>query len=308
MKKNKTAKFSTWTLWAPLKFAVTSFCIMITTAFIYSLIAGAIYTPSSIPQTPLLILLALGLAGAIAIEIKSLPHAKIDRTSFIAIHTTQTIILSGLFIISSYLLAYYAQQIMFYLFMLETRISATFTITLTASLLFYLYIMGLLFANIYAKYRRARTFNIPAWKILFSIPFGFSALWAPGYIIKSTSNKATTFPPQSKFLNCITNWIIARPSHTIASFILVTTFSGFFFGFNLVLLTFSLTLIFGIWALQSGTKNVTKNIANKYATSSVIFNIAIISITILFFALTPPTTQNVEINISDIQTIENIPE
>ena len=116
MKKNDTVKFSTWTLWSPLKFAAISFGIMITTAFIYSLIAGSIYTPTQIPQTPLITLLTIGFIGTIAIQIKSLPRDKMDRTSFVAIHNTQTIILSILFIASSYILVRYAQQIIFYFY------------------------------------------------------------------------------------------------------------------------------------------------------------------------------------------------
>ena len=151
MKNTNTTKFSIWTLWSPLKFAAISFGIMITTAFIYSLIAGAIYAPAPIPQTPLITLLLIGFIGAIAIQIKHLPRDKMDRTSFIAIHNTQTILLSVLFIASSYMLVRYAQQIIFYLLIMETRLSATFLITLTATLIFYLYLLGLLFANIYAK-------------------------------------------------------------------------------------------------------------------------------------------------------------
>ena len=301
MKKSTTEKFSTWTLWSPLKFAAISFCILISIAFIYSLIAGAIYTPATIPQTPLMISLALGFICSIALQINSLPRAKMDQRSFISIHNTQTVLLSGLFITSSYLVARYAQQIIFYLFMLETRLSATFIITLTASLLFYLYLLGLAIANIYAKFRRIREFNVPTWKIICSMPFGFAALWTPGYIIKSTATKATAFTPKSKWMQRATNWICLRPANTIATFIAITTLSGFFFGFNAVLLTFSLTLIFGIWALQRGTKSFIQDMPRKYATASVIFNAALLAITIIYFAIPHTSDQDVQITISDTE-------
>jgi hypothetical protein len=304
MKKNITPKFSTWTFWSPLKFATISFGIMITTAFIFSLIAGAIYTPAPMPQTPLIILLTIGFIGAIAIQIKTLPRGKMDRISFISIHNTQTIILSILFIISSYMLVRYAQQIIFYLLIMETQLSATFLITLTASLIFYLYLLGLLFANMYAKFCRARELKIPTWKIICSIPFGFSALWIPGYILDYDTTKSITYAPKSKYLGTASKWITSRPAHTIATFIAITTLSGFFFGFNAVLLTFSLALIFGIWALQSGTKPFIKNIAGKYANAAVIFNAILVILFIGFYAFMPTTTQDVQLTISDTEIIE----
>lgn len=304
MKKKITPKFSTWTFWSPLKFAAISFGIMITTAFIFSLIAGAIYTPAPMPQTPLIILLTIGFIGAIAIQIKTLPRGKMDRISFISIHNTQTIILSILFIISSYMLVRYAQQIIFYLLIMETQLSATFLITLTASLIFYLYLLGLLFANMYAKFCRVRELKIPTWKIICSIPFGFSALWIPGYILDYDTTKSITYAPKSKYLGTASNWITSRPAHTIATFITITTLSGFFFGFNAVLLTFSLALIFGIWALQSGTKPFIKNIAGKYANAAVIFNAILVILFIGFYAFMPTTTQDVQLTISDTEITE----
>lgn len=304
MKKNNTTKISTWTLWSPLKFAAISFGIMITTTFIFSLIAGAKYGPVLTPQTPLIILLTIGFIGAIAIQIKSLPRDKMDRTSFITIHNIQTITLSLLFIVSSYILVRYSQQIIFYLLIMETRLSATFIITLTATLIFYLYLLGLLFANIYAKFRRVRELNIPTWKIICSMPFGFAALWTPGYILDSGTVKNPTYALKSKTITNATNWVISRPAHTIATFIAITTLSGFFFGFNAVLLTFSLTLIFGIWASQRGTKTFIKNMPSKYANTAVIFNAVLVILFVGFYVFVPTTTQNVQLTISDTEIIE----
>ncbi|MDW3024824.1 MAG: hypothetical protein R8N50_04030 [Alphaproteobacteria bacterium] len=304
MKKNKSNLFSTWILWSPLKFAAISFGIMITTALIYSLIANAVYGPQFTSQTPMLILLTLGFLGAIAIQIQTLPRRKMDRASFITIHNTQTIILSTLFIIASYLLARHSQQIIFYLLIMETKLSNTFLIILTASLLFFLYLSGLLFANFYAKFRRIREFNIPVWKIICSMPFGFSALWTPGYLLDSETAKNPTYAPKSKYLNRASNWIISRPAHTISTFIVITTLSGFFFGFNSVLLTFSLTLIFGIWALQRGAKNFAKKMPEKYANYTVILNLVLLTLFIGFFTLVPSTTQNAQLTISDTGIVE----
>ena len=126
MKQHNKTKFSTWILWSPLKFAAISFGIMITTAFLYTLLMGAFYNPATISQTPLITLLLIGFVGAIAIQIKTLPHGKMDRTSFIAIHNTQTILLSSLFIISSYLIARNAQRIIFYLLTFQNQSSGSY--------------------------------------------------------------------------------------------------------------------------------------------------------------------------------------
>ena len=71
-----------------------------------------------------------------------------------------------------------------------------------------------------------------------------------------------------------------------------------------MLLTFSLALIFGIWALQSGTKPFIKNIAGKYANAAVIFNAILVILFIGFYAFMPTTTQDVQLTISDTEIIE----
>ena len=308
MKQNNTSKFSTWTLWSPLKFATMAFCLIISITAIYSLIAGAIYTPATTPQTPLTILFLIGFIAATTFQIKSLPRDKMDRTSFMCIHNTQTILLSSLFIISSYLIARNAQRIIFYLLTFQNQSSGTLVIIFIATLLFYLYLLGLLFANIYAKFCRIRDLNIPTWKIICSMPFGFAALWTPGYIIKTSSQKKPTFTPKSKWLNGITNWMTSHSTNTIATFIAITLISGFVMGFNSVLLTFSLALIFGIWALQSGTKTFIKNISGKYATMAIVINLILIIITGVFYVFVPDTDQNVHITITETEITETQPQ
>lgn len=306
MKQQNTKKFSIWTLWSPIKFAAISFGLIASIVFIYGLITHYVYGAAPIPQAPLFTLLTIALIVAAFIQIKTLPREKMDRPSFIAIHNTQTAIMSLLFLTSSYLIVRYAQQIMFQLLIMETRISIAFLITITATLLFYLYLLGLNIANIYAKFRRAREMNIPTWKIILSMPFGFAALWAPGYILATSPTKQPTIAPKSKQLQAATEWITQRPAHTIAAFIAVTLLSGFFFGFNSVLLTFSLTLIFGIWALQRGTKNFTKNMPGKYSSAAVIFNIIMLTMFFVYFTLIPQTTQDVQATITTPEQIEII--
>ncbi len=301
MQKKQHSKLSTWTLWSPLKFATISLGLMLISAFIFILISNATYGPNFIPRTPLLIITLCILVGTIAMQIYQLPRTTMDRQSFILTHNIQTLILSILFLGSSYLIVRYAQQIIFNLLIMETQTSSIFIITLLVSALFYLYLTGLLIANIYAKFRRIRAINIPTWKIIFSMPFGFSALWTPGYILDYADTKSTTIQPKSKTLTSVNNWISTTTTNTIAAFIFITLASGFVFGLNSVLLTFALTLIFGIWALQIGTKKFIKNMSGKYATYAVIFNIALTGIILAFHIFVPTTTQNVQIHISDTE-------
>lgn len=301
---NKTnSKLSTWLFWSPLKFAFMSLGIMLTAAFIFSIVASTFYTNTTLPQTPMLIILVLGICLGAIIQIRKLPTDKMDRQSFIALHNGQTIILSLAFMIASYLIFVNYQQIMFSMLIMETNSSLSFLMILIIAALFYLYLTGLAIANIYAKFRRIREFDVPTWKIIFSMPFGFSGLWTAGYLLNTPTPKQPTIQTKSKWYSAWTKWVISRPATTIATFIAITILSGFFFGFNAVLLTFSLALIFGIWTLQIGSRQFTKTIPTKYATTTVIINITLLAIFLGFRALVPPTTQNVQINITDTEII-----
>ncbi|MBQ8367685.1 MAG: hypothetical protein IJX43_01320 [Alphaproteobacteria bacterium] len=301
---NKTnSKLSTWLFWSPLKFAFMSLGIMLTAAFIFSIVASTFYTNTTLPQTPMLIILVLGICLGAIIQIRKLPTDKMDRQSFIALHNGQTIILSLAFMIASYLIFVNYQQIMFSMLIMETNSSVSFLMILIIAALFYLYLTGLAIANIYAKFRRIREFDVPTWKIIFSMPFGFSGLWTAGYLLNTPTQKQTTIQINSKWYSAWTKWVISRPATTIATFIVITILSGFFFGFNAVLLTFSLALIFGIWTLQIGSRQFTKTVPTKYATTTVIINITLLVIFLGFRALVPPTTQNVQINITDTEII-----
>lgn len=295
MKSNTTQRLSTWTFWSPLKFALISFGTMIVVAFIFSLI----FNPTQISRTSVLTITTLSLIFGAFVQVRTLPKTNLDQSSFITIHNSQTLILTSAFLLSSFFVIKYAQQILFNLLMLETQISSGFLLALIAGLIFYLFLIGLLIANAYAKFRKIRAFNIPTWKIILCVPFGFSALWTPGYILNTPTQNASSIIPTTPTYKKIHDWIIARPTHTITSYIFITLISGFFFGFGTTLLTFSLALIFGLWVIQSGQKKFIKNIDKKYSTATMIFNLTILISTILYITLIPATSQNVQITISD---------
>ena len=94
----KTTKLSLslWTIWAPLKLGLIISLFGLIIMFAYSLITSHIYnTPSQVPETPLFLLLLIGFLLAIYLVIRKLPEIKMDRKSFVAIHSLQIITLNN---------------------------------------------------------------------------------------------------------------------------------------------------------------------------------------------------------------------
>ena len=278
MKETNTTKLSSLVLWQPLRFATITFLALSITGLLYSLIAGKIYAPAPVPPQPLLWLCLFAFMCCTSLFFYKAPRFIPDRTSFIATHNAQILLISVAFILMSYYLSQHAQEILFKLMLAETISAPTFIITITAFCLVFLYLVGVLLSNIFLKFRRIQNFNIPTWKIFCSIPFGFSALWTPGYILPDEHASTNNITIKSNWYKKITNTITSHKTTTISVFTLITMLSGFIYGINTILLTFILALIFGIWSLTTGTKKFIKSMPNKYSTFSVIMNIAIIII------------------------------
>ena len=300
MQNTKHATLSSWLLWAPLRFAVISLGLMLGTTLLYNAIATRIYTASPIPQTPIVILLTLSIAFAATLLIRRLPCEKMDRNNFIRIHNAQTFILSITLIVSSIILFMNPDKFMLQLLWLETHASLSFLILAIIAAIFYMYLLGLLISNIYAKYLRTRDMDIPAWKVICSMPFGFSMLWSAGYLMNT--KPVTKKSKSDNWYSRITNWVLAKQSNTILSFICITLLSGFFFGFRSILLTFALALVYGIWALQVGAKTLSKDISHRYTNTAIIINI-ILLVLIIGFNTMVPSPQEVQVVISDISQI-----
>ncbi|MDW2958752.1 MAG: hypothetical protein R8M37_03000 [Alphaproteobacteria bacterium] len=304
MSTNKTPKLSTWLLWAPFKFAGMSFLGLFLTTFLYTWIAGGILKLQAASTTLFAVLLTLVVLTCVYFMFKRIPKFKMDQRSFISIINAQTIIAALAFSISAYFIFKYAQQIMIYLVIMEAHTSiSTILVGLLASI-FCLYLIGLLLCGVYAKYLRARELGIPGWKIILSMPFGLSALWAPGYIFKEDNAKKTSLQIKCKWHNRVQDWILSSKTNTIATFIFITLASILFMGLNSALLTFILALIFGIWALQVGTSKFLKNIGKAYSNTVIAINIAILAALFIFFAIAESKQQNVQVTISDTEAIQ----
>ena len=296
----KTSKLSTWLLWGPLKFSLISLTLMILIMVAYSLIAG-IFSQDTQPihHTPIFASLIISFVISIYILARKLPKIKMDRTSFISIHNAQTILSFFLFSFSTYLLLSHQQEIMFKLIELDSKYSGSLLFILILLSLYLLYMTGLYITNLYAKILRIQQFQIPLWKIILSIPFGFSALWIPGYLLSTKPEKNISLPIKSKWYSKLIKWTISDNINTISMFVFITALSGFFIGFTPMLLTFTFTLIFGIWTLKIGSKKFEYKIKNKYSTVAVIINIIFITIFAMMYTTSKPS--NIQINITDTQ-------
>lgn len=163
-----------------------------------------------------------------------------------------------------------------------------------------IYALGLTVTAIYLTYRRLRTLNIPFWKIILAYPIGVSALTAMAYILDTGDKNSPCIESNSKTLNKLTDWTMARPRNAIIlyTFVFLAT-SMFTSGFIALLLNLTAILIMALTVVNVGQKNFIKNIGGKYATVCVIMNLVVIIATSLFFTLVPAITDPVTININD---------
>ncbi|MDW2995250.1 MAG: hypothetical protein R8N24_04500 [Alphaproteobacteria bacterium] len=294
MSNQQTSSMSKWTFSAPFKFSILSFLlIMIATA-----LKGALFDKIfSIQISTILysgLLTVVGIIGIVYL-IKKLPHKKLNRRSFVSLHIIQTLILSVCF----YAFISYSQNIIFKIALLGTNSLTLFLITMTVIGILLLYLMGIFISNLYAKFCRIQHFKIPTWKIILSCPFGFTGLWSVGFLSNTNDRHDASVECKCTYYNRAIDWVMAKPTNTIAAFIFITLVSGLFFGPLSVLRTFIFALIYGIWVLQVGAKKFNTDIAGKYSTMTIIANLAIVLTFIFFATIAPKPTETVTVNITD---------
>lgn len=280
MKIKNTKTISNWLIFAPLKFALYTFCALSFVTFLYTFIAKLIYSSAVIIQTPMIILCCITSLFCIAITMRKLLRNEIDRASFIAIHNAQTIIGISLFIITSYLITSNIDVIMSKLTATGNQPTFSFIINVTIYTILSFYIFGIFIANLSAKIRRIRDLKIPTWKTILSMPFGFSALWIPGYILNQPQENNSYTIEIPHWYKRINDYIKSHTSRTTIAFVITSLVSTFLFGTSTVLLTYMLALIFGIWTLQIGKERFIKNIGGAYSTTAVIINMILLSLLI----------------------------
>lgn len=303
MAEKKSLTLLDWLLWKPLKFSIITFIMMIGVGFIYAIISSLIFNGATESRSILTILLAITFAISAYLMLKKLPSDNLDRKSFVAINNAQIFFTSAAFIISTLIIVANAEKIMLKLMLMPTHSSMAFIAIIVVAALFYLYLCGLFIANLYVKFRRCRSLGISPWKIICTMPLGFGLLWIPGYILPEKTKNKPILSIKTKWYNKFTDWVLSGSINTIIVFIALVAFSGFFFGFNSILLTLFLAVIFAIWLNIYGKEKFNQSLPKKYATFAIIINIILI---ICFVAaivyLSTPQIANINMNISEVST------
>lgn len=305
MKTEPQSKISNWLIWQPLKFAGTLFVTSCIIIFLYSALCTIFQKPISIPTA--IALSALVFIYCTVKLIQRLPKHKMDRTSFVMIQNAQTILYFVGTLLSLVLFINYGQEYItetLYAQHRTTLWSYAFLILLSTIALS---IIGLKISNLYAKFLRIRSLGIPTYKIFLTMPFGFSALWIPGYILPSASKEQQSYTTKIKWYNKFTKWTVRNLGNCITAFILICICPGLFTNLNATLLQIMLALIFGIWAMQIGAKKFTTKINGGYTTFAIIANIILLIGTIFIFTLgATHSAPDVEINITETTVIQGL--
>ena len=291
-------KLSSWIFWRPLKFAFVSFAFMVGVALLYGMTAAYVFHATVAPRMPLVILLTLAFTVAAIMMLRRLPNENLDRRSFVALNNAQTFVVSGLFIISTLVIVANAQQIMLLMMWMEANSNNTFLLVMIAMGLFYLYLAGLFMANVYAKFRRCRAMGIPAGKALCTLPFGFPLLWIPGYVLPEKATRNPALPLRAKWYARLTDWIMSGPVKTAVVLIALILFSGFFFGFNSILLTLSLAVIFAIWGRIVGMEKFRREIGGRYTSFAIIANVVVL-VSVISIAVLTTSSRITSVQIQD---------
>lgn len=295
MTQDSTLRLSDWLFWRPLKFSGLTFALTTIAMFLYTIFLTSLGV--TISPLPLILIVLCVCIYCTTKLIKKLPQTNMNQVSFIAIHNAQTILYCIYLIISYTILINYTQTNINNLLYSQSAPTPLTSISLILLTLFFLSMFGLLISNIYAKFRRIRAMGIPAYKIILSMPFGFSALWLSGYILPEKDNKKHTENIKTKWYQNFTKWIISNQANTVLSFILITICSGLLFNFNKTLITILFCLIFGIWVFQIGAKKFTKQISKGYTNMAIISNILLITTLLAIYISAPRIAPDVQINI-----------
>lgn len=265
--KKPVNKISTWVLWAPMKFAIISMMAMMACIAIYT----SINPNASQYEIPIVMICALLMI--IIFHIWRLPADDISRRQFVALNTAQMFITNMLFIIMTIGILQYVGALEANMITLPQK-NPLVTVAITTVGLMYLYQLGVSVGNLYAKYRRVRTMGVNAWKIICTIPFGFSMLWIAGYMLpdaKPTKTKSTG--RYARIINAICNNNI----YAYTAIVLLIMTSGLFTGINVMATALTMCVIFAMWLRTRGTTITRADIPYNYSTTAIVINIVMIA-------------------------------
>lgn len=298
MSENKSQCLMSWILWRPLKFALMLLGLGIAVMIPYEIVSATIGGATALVTLGVLSIATIVFATYLLFH--RLPHDNLDRYSFVALENAQAYVLA-LAVFVAMLAIMQAQSFLISLAMMGTAGNVIFVLLAAVMFVAYAYLVGLSLANVYAKFRRGRAMNIPTWKIICSIPFGFNLIWIPGYILPDEkAPKTPVIPIHASWYKKLTNWIVSRPSRTILAFAILTLFTGFMFGIQTIFWTCAAILLFAIWVSVVGAKHFCKNIGGTYATVAVVLNIImILAISVITYQQISQISENVTITVTD---------
>lgn len=271
--KNQQTTLKQWLVNTPIFFAITSFLL----AVVVSVLAGLLLPKNETTLNIIGISMFVTTIIAAVFAIRRVQTTKMDRTGIVTIFNLKMLILTLMSLISL-ITTLNLRPIQMWLLsttQTSTGIIGGFILVVCLTLIS-LYVLGVMIMGLWACFLRARTMNIPLWKIICSIPFGFDMIWLPGYFIPNKADKDPIITTQTKWISKLTNWTLSSPTNAGLLFTTLVITTGLFNGFSATLLTISMLLMFAIWLMQLGYKKFEKNIGNAYATTAVTINIAII--------------------------------
>lgn len=302
MKNTKQTTMLSWLIGAPLRFSVLTTIFTLFLTVLYGTMAKNISALRFI--NPIDVFLIIGFISVVCSSIfcaRKLNTKTLDRKTFVAISNAQTMLATAIIFFSSLLMSLSPSVLLTLQSIAAQGLSPSLLLATITMSIFFMYTIGLFMCCAYAKIRRAQTMGIPTWKIIFSIPFGFSMTWIPGYFIDSPKSK-DTIEIKTKWYNQLTTKILSKPVATALAFCTITVASGVFFGFSSVLLTFASAMIFSICTMRTKPNEFAKHIGGTYSTLAVVINIVfIISLGISFTTAVRnmPSPAPMEITISE---------
>lgn len=302
MLKNKNSSFKSWLLTRPALFAIISFAAMTIGSFLSSLITGG----QSVTITSTVTIITF--LCSVVWFVRTLPAGNLDRRSFVAINNAQTIITSVVFVASMLYIMTNAQKLMARLFWMETHSTTSFVILLTVLALFYMYLCGIYIANLYAKYRRVRAMGVSMWKTLATAPFGFCMLWIPGYLMEDKSETSGKKDTQRGWYMRLTDWIIASPTRSATTLVILIMLSGFTFGYIAILVPLALAIVFAVWSAIIGTEKVRNQFSGIYSTTAIIINVVMIVTVLGYFAIAKSHNNATQMSPEIIEYIDTVQE
>lgn len=289
MRVKKSLSLLSWVLWYPLKFAVISFILMT--------IAFAILSPGASNTALTLWLIGAVIVSAI-ITLYPMPRENIDRRSFTALNNLQMIILSTALMAMMILITAYQNEIVVRLWWLTTHFDLYAALLAILAALAFLYLFGIFITNVYAKYGRCREMGLSRWKIICSMPFGFGLMWIPGYLLKDEEKSNPAISVHSRWYTKVNNWLTSNYFKSGLTLIVLTIYSGFFYGVNSALLTLASIVVFALWFKTVGLSDFRQQQNKVYSYIAIAVNIIVIVIAALYFVQS--MTTDITVNINDV--------